>query len=120
MSVTERVVALVPVVSLAHTVERMFAARIRELGLTAYGDTEEEAVEKVKRMFATYVYAHRKQGTLENCLEHSGLQWWWEKNYPGPLPIERVSRENATGVTPMPTHRTVVRAWGPVRELVTA
>ena len=36
----------------------LIAARCRPLGLTAYGDSKREAVEKLKRMFAAYVDAH--------------------------------------------------------------
>ena len=52
-----------------------YAARVRQLGLTAYGPREEDAMRHCKRMFAVFVEAHRKAGTLESVLDKSGLQW---------------------------------------------
>jgi hypothetical protein len=73
-----------------------FAARIRELGLSAYGPTHEEAKSKVKQMFAVYVAAHRKEGTLQKRLERSGLTWWWIKDYEGD--VECVSPDGSVEI----------------------
>jgi hypothetical protein len=45
--------------------EIKFAARCLPLGLTAYGDTENEAWEKLEIMFHSYLLVHRKYKTYE-------------------------------------------------------
>ncbi len=70
--------------------DKMFVARIRALGLTAYGDSLEEAKNKLKKMFATYTNLHCNAGTLEECLEKSKLQWWYESEYDGDRPAEMI------------------------------
>jgi hypothetical protein len=65
-----------------------FAARIKPLGLTAYGDSQDEASRKVKRMFAFAVEAHRSKGDLEEWLSKSGLEWHWLNEYEGDAPVE--------------------------------
>jgi len=42
----------------------VYAARIKEFGLTAYGNTVLEAETKVMRMLRSFVSAHEVQGTL--------------------------------------------------------
>lgn len=88
MANDEKVVVLVsPKVSHAQTEDGLvFAARIRELGLTAYGDTRDEAEKKVQRMFASKVSAHRACDSLDEWLDRSGLSWCWESEYVGRLP----------------------------------
>ena len=91
MSVEKRVVVVVPVERLYNQKRKAHAARIRALGITAYGNAASEAQDKVKQMFGAYVRAHRKEGTLEFCLRDSGLPWCWEDEYKGKLPVEWVS-----------------------------
>ncbi len=90
MSSHRQVVVLVRPSLLQHKVTGWFAARIPELGLTAYGKTADEALTKVRRMFASTVYAHREAGTLERWLTSSGVRWWWRDEYDGSLPVEEV------------------------------
>ncbi len=87
MSAERRVVALVSPKMLANSKTGMHAARILELGLTAYGSTTDEALQKVKRMYASAVRAHRELGTLVEWLNLSGLEWHWEDNYKGEQPV---------------------------------
>lgn len=67
----------------------VYAARILELGVTAYGETAYEAVQKVKLMYASAVRVHRGLGTLEDWLDRSGLKWGWDDEYDGTFgPVE--------------------------------
>ena len=77
---------------------KIFVCRMRELGLTAYGNTPEEAETKVKRMFATWVGLNRESGTLESCLNESKLSWWHENNYDGATPYEVILVEGGVKV----------------------
>lgn len=67
-----------------------YAARVRPLGLTAYGDTLDAAAAKVKRMFASMVNAHRAKGDVEEWLDSSGLEWHWLDEYSGDIKVEEV------------------------------
>lgn len=67
-----------------------YAARIRPLGLTAYGYTVDAASANVKRMFASMVNAHRARGDVEEWLNASGLEWHWLDEYSGDIKVEEV------------------------------
>ena len=73
---------------LIHTIRMTYVARIPLLGLTAYGKTQDEAMSKLKQMLRHAVEAHRESGTLEEWLRRSGLNWFWEDEYKGVLPVE--------------------------------
>ena len=88
MAKVRLVVVLVSPKMLTQRATGTHAARILPLGLTAYGKTRDEAMSKVKRMLVSAVAAHRELGTLELWLEHSGLNWFWEDEYKGALPVE--------------------------------
>jgi hypothetical protein len=97
---------------------KVFVTRIRKLGLTAYGTSNDESTHKVKRMFATYVQLHRKYGTLEKQLNKSGLQWWKESEYNGTRPVE-VLNADGTIETRVPEIQDE-NSWQETRELVMA
>ena len=65
-----------------------FAAHVKSLGLTGYGDTEDAASRRVKTMFADAVQAHRMRGDLAEWLDRSGLEWSWFDEYEGDNPVE--------------------------------
>ena len=88
MSEERKVVVMVSPAYLRDRESNRFAARIRPLGLTAYGDSLDEVSRKVKRMFASAVSAHREKGDLEAWLDNSGLDWSWLDEYAGDAPIE--------------------------------
>ena len=67
-----------------------YAARIRQIGLTAYGDTLDAASAKIKRMFASMVNAHRAKGDVEEWLNSSGIEWHWLDEYSGDIKVEEV------------------------------
>jgi hypothetical protein len=96
MEKQEKVVVVLPMRYLVNAKKDMYAARIRDLGLTAYGSTKEEAKQKVKRMFAAYVAAHRKRGTLKKRLDESKLDWCWLKDWEGD--VESVTPEGLTEI----------------------
>ena len=60
-----------------------FAARYTVFGLTAYGKNNDEAVSKVRRMLEAALYEHRRSGNLEDWLNSSGVEWFWEDEYKG-------------------------------------
>ncbi len=68
----------------------LFAARIKPLGLTGYGENTDAASAKIKRMFASWVKGRRLVGDLEERLDSSGLEWYWFDEYDGSLPVEMV------------------------------
>lgn len=68
----------------------VYAARIRPLGLTAYGYTLDAAAAKVKRMFASMVNAHRAKGDVEEWLNSSSVEWHWLDEYSGDIKVEEV------------------------------
>lgn len=59
----------------------VFAARLKELGLTAYGRTPSEAKSKVKRNFNRLIAEFRKRGILEARLNGVGVEWGWRDEY---------------------------------------
>lgn len=74
-----------------------FAARINSLGLTAYGNTQEEASSRLKAMFASAVETRRTRGSLTRWLDGSGLEWYWLDEYQGDVPVE-YARQSQQGV----------------------
>ena len=91
-----KVVAVVSPEYLYNEEEGVHAARIRPLGITGYGRSEDEAAAKIKRMFAAMVNAHREHGSLEKWLNEPGIEWHWHDQYEGDTPVEDVG-------LPMPT-----------------
>ena len=72
---------------MAHNVQaELHAARFEDLGLTAYGATPDEAVAALKRMFNTFIHAHRRLGSLEDTLNQLGVNWYWADEYPSNCP----------------------------------
>ena len=90
MTVAEerKVVVIVSPVFLYSKELDTFAARVKPLGITAYGDTEDAASRRVKTMFADAVQAHRMRGDLPEWLDKSGLKWSWFDEYDGDAPVE--------------------------------
>lgn len=57
------------------------AARIRELGLTAYGRTKDEARTAVKHLFHEFITMHRELGDLDVHLKEIGIVGHSETEY---------------------------------------
>jgi|APCry1669189204_1035204.scaffolds.fasta_scaffold180436_1 hypothetical protein len=83
----QRVVVVLPMRYLVNGKRDTYAARVPELGLTGYGTTMDEAKQKVKRMFAAFVVAHRKRGLLSDVLDGKKMTWCWEKDYDGDVEL---------------------------------
>ena len=62
------------------------AARLRKLGLTAYGSTEAEAVLACKKLFNKFVHTYRARGEIEKRLDQVGVEWHWADEYPEDAP----------------------------------
>ena len=77
-----RVVVMLEPTYLQNRENGLFAARFRSLGLTAYGDTREDALAALKSLFSFFVDKHREGGTLESFLTKAGVEWYPEENYP--------------------------------------
>lgn len=83
-----KVVVIVSLAFLYNKKINTFAVRVKPLGITAYGDTEDAASRRVKTMFADAVQAHRMRGDLAEWLNKSGLEWSWLDEYKGDNPVE--------------------------------
>ena len=68
-----------------------WTGRIRVLGITSYRTTKTEAVQIAKEMFSERIQVHRELGNLESWLNTFDLEWSWESEYTGALPVEDVS-----------------------------
>ncbi len=69
------------------------AARLKDIGLTAYGKSDAEAEDKVKRQFARLVSEYRQLGLLEQRLNEVGVTWCWRNEYKdASLPVQNVAR----------------------------
>ena len=69
-----------------HSQTGAYAARIRPLGLTAYGPDEETAVRNCKRLFARFIESYRRDGMLKRILDNAGLEWHWASDHAPELP----------------------------------
>ena len=58
-----------------------WVARLEGYGLTAYGETEKEAISIAEAMFAGEIRVHRRLGNLELWLNKLGVDWDWDDNY---------------------------------------
>lgn len=92
MATSEKVVVVVVPEKLSLDSPKLYASRIKALGLTAYGDTDKQSWDRLKQMFGVFVRTHRRVGDLEKLLNASGLDWCYESAYKGPLPIESIKK----------------------------
>ena len=69
-----------------HSEDKVLAMRFPPLGLTAYGDDEEEAMSSFKRLFNRFIRTYREKGRIEQILSKSGVEWWWIDEYPKDRP----------------------------------
>ena len=78
----DRVIVLLEPSFFRHEESGRFAARFSELGLTSFGETREESLDSLKRLFVTFVKVRRENGTLENFLNATGVEWYPESSFP--------------------------------------
>ena len=91
MGTHRRVVVHVPLESAVRG-DRI-VARLGGLGLFAYGDSEEEAIQAVKGHFREFVATYRESGQLETRLTQYQVKWWWEDEYPADQPSYEIVGE---------------------------
>ena len=84
-----------------------WTARIRKLGITAYKQTKDEAVQVAKEMFAERIQVHREIGNLEAWLSRFDVDWSWRDQYAGDLEVEDVSIKNPNRPVSPPPPREV-------------
>ncbi len=77
-----KVIVIVPVTAVKHKERGVFAVRMRDLGLTAYGHTHNEAWAQLASLFNRFINEHRRREQLARKLNQSGLTWYWEDEYP--------------------------------------
>jgi hypothetical protein len=117
----ERVVVVAPLECKTKTSKpEVHCVRIRGLGLTAYGDTREEAVAHLRKMFATFVELNRRSGTLEERLNKSKLQWCYESEYEGSKPAEMVKPNGTITLIKSKRKKDDENHWDEEKELVLA
>ena len=103
---TERQVVVEVTVSTIYVEEiEAWTARIRKLGITAYKQTKDEAVQVAKDMFAERVQVHREIGNLEVWLNRFDVDWSWRDQYAGALEVEDVSIKNPSPPASPPSPR---------------
>ena len=95
-----RVIVVVKEELYTHRASGVVAARYCSMGLTAYGDTTDDASNKLKKMFNQEVNYYREKGLLSDRLERLGVEWYWEDEYPSDRPAyentdEYVSEESS-------------------------
>ena len=61
-----------------HAEKDLVAARVKELGLTAYGRTEDDAVSKLAGLLDKFIEAHNRSGRLPARLDKAGVPWKWK------------------------------------------
>ena len=65
------------------------AAHLVPLGLTAYGETMEEAEHNLKALFNRFINQYRQLGVLGDRLtNHFQVDWWPADEYDGELEVE--------------------------------
>ena len=71
----QRVVVFIEEQIYIHKASGLFAAHYDALDLTAYGETEHEAQNNLKRLFNNDIHYYREKGLLERRLDALGVKW---------------------------------------------
>lgn len=77
---------------LRHRDSDLIAARIPGLGLTAYGQTEEDARRNLVDALHDLVQSFHRYGILEQRLNESGIDWDWVDPKPGWIEMSSTDR----------------------------
>ena len=87
MNANDRLAVVISPVTTAYNEEaRLHVARFDELGLTSFGDNHDQAVQRLKKLFNTFIHAHRELGVLGETLNQLGVTWHWADEYPEDSP----------------------------------
>lgn len=76
-----KVVVMVTPEILEQEQHQVFAARFRALGLTAYGTTFDESLDRLFELFRLFIKTTRKVGQLEVRLNRAGVEWYPRSQY---------------------------------------
>ena len=60
--------------------ESLWIARLPSLGITAYGRSQKKAHDRLEAMFIESARARYDMGILEQWLNSSDFDWWWDCN----------------------------------------
>ena len=82
----------------------IIAAHSQELGLTGYGNSEEEARQSFKKVFCLFVQTSRAEGFLEDMLNRLGVEWKWADESSETFEDVSALRPYKTEFTPVPEH----------------
>lgn len=82
-----------------HSKDEVLSVRCAALGLTAYGDSEAEAVGNFKQLFNRFINTYREKGRLKEVLNQSGVEWWWRNDYPADHPTFEETNSSAHGTS---------------------
>ena len=89
---------------------KMFAGRLTNLGLTAYGRTEEEAKDAVKLLFNKMINEYRERSILEKRLNGIAVEWYWFDEYhDSDIPLE----DTSPGTPPARAASGTNQRWSP-------
>lgn len=106
MGTDRMVVVLTTMKFYTHKTEEVVAARLEELGLTAYGRTESEAALACKKLFNKFVHTHRDRGDIAERLNKAEVEWHWLDKYPDDGPeYENTNQLFDNWVTPLQRRR---------------
>lgn len=79
----EKVVVLLTPSVYCHGESGVHAARFEKLGLSAYGNSEDEAMQTLKRLFNKFVRTYRASGQLEIRLKQANVEWYLASKFEG-------------------------------------
>ena len=87
MGAEDRLAVVICKVTMAYNEKaQLHAARFAELGLTSFGDTPQQAVQRLKKLFKTFIHTQRELGVLEQRLNELEVEWYWHDEYPAEKP----------------------------------
>ena len=106
--IEEKIVVLLTPSIYHHKDSGVRAARFEKLGLTAYGHSEDEALQSLKKLFNKFVRTYRASGQLGERLDQVSVEWHLAKDFEGDY---EDTSESQRGHTFEPQ-----RSWTPVRD----
>ena len=117
-STTGKVFVTVQCATYEHKMDDVFATRMPQLGLTGYGRSKEEAERNCKRLFGTFINAHRRQGDLDAVLNRAKVEWTAES----PTDVSHYEDATQLDFAPVSASEVINRTlaeWAPMAEAAT-
>lgn len=78
MSTEKALVVKLDISVVHHKEKELVAARFRDIGLTAYGRSEDQAVSALAELFVKFAQTHHDAGNLSNRLNKAQVTWYWK------------------------------------------